>query len=699
MKAVVGGVALVTCLLSQSGPQPGAPVVPLATGVSNRAPLHADAFRLLPLGTIEPRGWLRRQLEIQAAGLTGHLDEIWADVGRNSGWLGGTGESWERGPYFVDGLVPLAYLLHDEALIAKARPWVEWTLTQQDADGRMGPPKNTDWWPNMVMLKALTQYQEVTGDPRVIPFMRRYFAYHLAHAKERPLHQWASYRWADELVSVLWLYNRTGDASLLELARLLHDQGADWKRHFAEFTHTTKTDSTRLGIEPGKELPDRAMLAHGVNNGMALKASALWYLVSGDATDRDAIHRALEVLDRYHGLPNGMFSGDEHYAGTDPSDGIELCAVVEALFSLQHAVRVTGDAALADRIERIAFNALPATFSADMWAHQYDQQPNQVLCTLAKRKWVSNGPESNLFGLEPNFGCCTANMHQGWPKLVQSLWMNTSEGGIVAVTYAPNEVRTAVAENVAITITEDTEYPFRDTIRFRLAPASAVSFPLMLRIPAWATAPTVQVNGQPEAGSRSGGFIRIDRRWSPGDEVLLRLPMSPRTSAWHNDSVALERGPLVFSLRIGEDWRKLTAGMTKPATPPASDWEVRPTTPWNYGLVLPENVAEVQVRERPIGAFPFSMDGAPVELSVTGRRVPEWTLVDGSAGPLPKSPVVSGAPDETLTLIPYGSAKLRVTAFPRVRQDGARSVAGSSDKRGLSAPDSNGTRSGQQATR
>jgi hypothetical protein len=426
-----------------------------------------------------------------------------------------------------------------------------------------------------------------------------------------------------------------------------------------------KTDEKTLGIESGKPLPARAMLAHGVNNAMALKTSALWYLVSADPTDRDAIHRALEVLDRYHGLPNGMFSGDEHYAGTDPSEGIELCAVVEALFSLQHVVRVTGDAALADRIERIAFNALPATFTADMWAHQYDQQPNQVLCSLAPRHWASNGPESNLFGLEPNFGCCTANMHQGWPKLVQSLWMQTPDGGLAAVTYAPSEVRTSVRD-VSVTVVEDTEYPFRDTVRIRVHPASATLFPLLLRIPSWTSNPTILVNGQSEQVTTSGGFVRIERRWNAGDTIVLKLPMAVRTTTWHNDSVAIERGPLVFSLRIGEDWQKRTAGMKKPAAPPAADWEVHPTTPWNYALVVPQTgVPNVQVRERTIGQYPFSPDGAPIEITATGRRLPSWTLVAGSAGPLPESPVVVNTRDEKLTLIPYGSAKLRVTAFPR----------------------------------
>jgi uncharacterized protein len=623
--------------------------------VVNRAPLQAGAFQLLPLGAVKPKGWLRGQLEIQAKGLGGHLDELWPDVGKGSAWLGGSGEGWERGPYFLDGLLPLAYQLDDPRLLAKVKPWVEWTLANQRPDGAIGPPKNADWWPNMIMLKVLTQYQEATGDPRVVPFMTRYFEHHAARMDESPLKEWAIYRWHDELLSVLWLYNRTGDARLLDFARRLAQQGFDWKQQFASFRYT------------GKVTKDDARLnTHVVNNAMALKMSGVWWLVSGDPDDRRAASHQLATMDRHHLLPNGVHSGDEHYAGNSPAQGTELCAVVEGMFSVEHLLAILGDPALSDRLEKMTYNALPGALDGDMWAHQYDQQPNQVLCSLRPRSWTSNGPESNLFGLEPNFGCCTANFHQGWPKFVSSLWMATGDGGVVAAAYGPSEVQTTIRGGVAVALLEDTEYPFRDRIAITVSPARPTAFPLLLHVPAWAAGAEIAVNGERQGSVQPNTFHRIERTWTADDRVTLRLPMAVRATRWFNDSVALERGPLVYSLRIGEDWRKLTSGMKHPAPPPAVDWEVHPTTPWNYALAIDPATASaaVTVAEKPLGPVPFSAKGAPVELRVKGRPVEGWTLVDGSADVPPRSPVHTTGPDQTLTLVPYGSAKLRITAFP-----------------------------------
>src|SRR5438309_7126346 len=320
------------------------------SAVPNRAPLAAGAFIPLPLGSIKPAGWLRDQLRIQADGLTGHLEEVWPDVGPTSGWLGGKGESWERGPYYLDGLVPLAYQLGDHALQQKAQKWIEWTLTHQQANGMIGPASNDDWWPRMVMLKVLAQHHEATGDERVLPLMHRYCEHQLRELPGRPLRDWGRFRWHDNAVPMLWLYNRTGDTKLLELARLLHQQGYDWQRGFEHFEFTSKTDRASLNL--GDETKDntRAMISHGVNNAMGLKHSPLVYLLSRDAHDRRALAQQLALLDRYHGLPNGMFSCDEHLAGTDPSQGSELCSVVESMYSLEFAIAALGDAALADRL-------------------------------------------------------------------------------------------------------------------------------------------------------------------------------------------------------------------------------------------------------------------------------------------------------------------------------------------------------------
>ena len=226
---------------------------------------------------------------------------------------------------------------------------------------------------------------------------------------------------------------------------------------------------------------------------MALKAQALALAFDPHTDDLNFPARMLALLDRYHGLPTGMFTGDECLSGRNPVQGTELCAVVETLYSLEHLLALTGDAAYGDRLERIAFNALPATFAPDMWSHQYDQQVNQVQCTInPDHMWSTNGPESNIFGLEPNYGCCTANMHQGWPKFAAHLWMRTPDHGLAAVAYAPSEVQFN-SQGVPVRVRLDTDYPFRDTLELTVTVDRPVRFPLLLRIPAWTREPRISV--------------------------------------------------------------------------------------------------------------------------------------------------------------------------------------------------------------
>ncbi|RXZ82992.1 hypothetical protein EBB07_08780 [Paenibacillaceae bacterium] len=620
--------------------------------------LFPAAFQPLPLGSIRPAGWLLDQLRIQADGLTGHLEEHWADVGPDNGWIGGQGESWERGPYYIDGLVPLAYLLQDDRLIAKASRWVEWSLNSQRADGDFGPErietvnhdvdKKQDWWHYMIMLKVLTQYAEATGDERIVPFLENYFRFVRSRIEDWPLQGWAKARGAELMLSILWLHERNGDERLIELARIVASQTLNWTDIFHDFPYWRK-------------VKDFDWSTHVVNVAMGLKTPALRHSLFGGDREHAAVHRGIDSLMTYHGQAHGMFSGDEFLSGTHPSQGVELCAVVEYMFTMEQLIRVFGEGRFGDILEKVAFNALPATISPDWGAHQYDQQVNQIVCNIAPRPWV-NGSDANLFGLEPNFGCCTANMHQGWPKLVSHLWMSDRRGGLAAISYAPCTVNTKVGTGAQLTLEVEGQYPFRELITMSIALDRPETFALRLRIPQWCDAPYVEINGTATPlDPASQGYCAIEREWRDGDVVQLKLPMEVRLHSRHLYAASVERGPLVYVMPIVENWQLLRKREK------FHDWELYPGSPWKYGL-LAETSFHVTTSEA-IPKQPFEASGAPVTVTAKGCLVRNWHMEKNNAGTPPHNPDVAGQDVVDIALIPYGSARLRIGEFPLIRNN------------------------------
>ena len=634
------------------------------------APLRCEP---LPLGSVKPAGWLKRQLEIQAGGLGGNVDLFWPDV-KESAWVGGKAEGWERGPYWLDGFIPLAVLLDDPKLKERAKRWVDYIIEHQHADGWLGPLKGNpdrnsrlsqyDVWPRFIVLKALTQWQEATADPRIIPAMTKFFRLLDKVLDEKPLDEWARVRWADLSLSIYWLHDRMPEPWLLELAAKVRRQGLDWPALARDFPYTQKTTHAMLKEYQqkagGKWINDEFGATHGVNVGMGVKAPGVWARQSGEAADRRAVFTLLESLDRHHGQATGLFACDEHLAGRHPSQGTELCTVVELMYSLEMLLAIMPDARLGDRLESAAFNALPATFKDDMWAHQYVQQANQVVCKVSpERVYANNGPDANLFGTEPNFGCCLANMHRGWPKFAANLWMKSAAGGLTAMAYAPCDVRTSIG-GADVHVAVRTMYPFDGAIEIVVESAKPARFPLDLRIPAWAAGAMVSINNAAGEPAAAGTFHRIDREWAGKTIIRLDLPMKLRAERRFNDSVTIHRGPLVFALNVGQEWRKLRG------EEPRADWEVHPTTPWNYALAIdparPE--ASLRVESRGIAESPFSPDAPAVRLLGKARRIPSWELLRNAADAPPLSPVRSDEPLVDVELIPYGSAKLRVTEMP-----------------------------------
>ncbi len=671
--------------------------------VANRAPLHPTAYLELPLGTIEPRGWLRMQLERQRDGLTGHLDERYPSiVGPRNGWLGGDGDGWERGPYWIDGLVPLAYILKDEALIAKAKPWIEWTLTHQEPLGYLGPKlfsseptaepgmqktPREDWWPRMVMLKVLKQYHSATGDPRVLDVLTRYFRYQLAELAKTPLDHWtfwANRRGADNLMVVYWLYNLTGEPFLLELAEVIHKQTFPYTDVFlnehpaisADLRHLYPENvSDRFPFDPeliGRLSVDQFQSFHCVNLAQGIKSPIVYYQQNPDERYLKAVKQALADIRRHHGQPQGMYGGDEPMHGNVPTQGVEFCSVVEMMFSLETMLQIIGDLEFADHLERVAYNALPAQSTADFENRQYFQCANQVEVSRARRNFYEEDYHKGTdlcFGLLSGYPCCTCNMHQGWPKFVQNLWYATADGGLAALEYAASVVDWRVADGVSVRVEEETAYPFEETVRFRIQPQRPVRFPLRLRVPAWASDVMTKVNGQVVTVEPENRLLCIDRTWNAGDVVEIDFGAPIVISRWAENSVAVERGPLVYALRMNEEWRRV----------PSQDkygelLEVRSNSPWNFGL-LDAAVAQPDKgfalsRVALIGVYPWTVDGATLELRTQAKRLPQWQLYNHQAGPLPHSrpwTFLEQTAAEEIVLIPYGCTRLRMTEFPVVK--------------------------------
>jgi len=665
LSTVVAGVAASGALShsrSRSGPQ---------TSSLAAAALANPTFRPLPIAEIHPQGWLARQLRIQADGLSGHLDEFWPDI-KDSQWFGGTAEGWERAPYWLDGVIPLAWLLDDPALKSRITNYVAYIIDHQRSDGWYAPyptdavTKRYDMWAILLVNKVLAQYHAATGDPRVLDAVVKSLRAMADGLDRTPLYDWGKFRWFEGLIPTFYAYEHTGAPWLLDLARKLRAQGTDYQALFE--TDDVKVPTPRRGLWKWTK--------HVVNMGMAPKAAALSWRLDRKPSDRAFATRMIDLLDQYHGQVTGMFTGDECLSGRNPLQGTELCAVVEFMFSLEQLFSVFGNVSFADRLERVAFNALPAAIAPDMWSHQYDQQVNQVQCTInPDHGWSTNGPESNLFGLEPNYGCCTSNMHQGWPKFAAHLWMKTQDDGLVAAAWAPCRVQTRL-RGVAVSVDVSTDYPFRDVIQLRVSTEKSARFPLLLRVPSWAQGASVRVGSGPATPMTSGTLHRLEQVWTGSTDVTLQFPMRPHVSVRYNGAVAIDRGPLVYALKLGEQWTRVN--LDKPhREPPHADFEVRPTTAWNYGLVLDQRRPEVSLRfeERPIGDRPFSPEGSGVVAKARGQQLPEWKVVRGWAGELSTADVSTADPSKTpsdqpiqeLTLIPYGCTNIRITEFPRVK--------------------------------
>jgi DUF1680 family protein len=668
--------------------------------IGNRAPLQSSAYIKLPVTSIKPEGWLKEYLFRQRDGLTGNLGKISAWLQKkDNAWLSKTGEgAWgfEEVPYWLKGYGNLAYILNDPAMIAETKIWIEGALNSQRPDGNFGPflvngnfgtqksekVGNQDFWSNMIMLYCLQSYYEYSGDKRVLTLMTNYFKFELAVPDENFLKgYWQGLRGGDNLHSVLWLYNITGDKFLLELAEKLHRCTTSWIG--CNTTNFHRNHPKKDNPEWYKLLPDW----HNVNVAQGFREPATYFQLSKNPSDKQASYDVFNIIRKHFGqVPGGMFGSDEvaRPGYDDPHQGVETCGLVEQMNSDEHMLRITGDLLWADHAENVAFNMYPAAVTPDFKALHYLTAPNMVICDDKNHAPGVNNRGPFLMFNPFSSRCCQHNHAQGWPYYLENLWMAAPNNGAFAALYAASEATINVGDGTQVTFKEQTNYPFDEKVLITLAMNKEVEFPLYLRIPGWCKKASVKVNGKAVDTSIEASKVSIiNRNWMNGDKVEVNFPMEITVTRWtdNHNAASVNYGPLTFSLKIKENYVKKESEKTAIGDSKWQDgvdtskwpsWEILPVSDWNYGLVLnaanPAKSFKVIKKSWPKNNFPFTASETPIVIKAKARQISKWTLDQHLlCGVLMDSPVVSAQPEVEVELIPMGAARLRISAFPVIK--------------------------------
>lgn len=639
---------------------------------TNRAPLLPSPFTKLPLGHVQPRGWLKHQLNLMVEGMTGRLSELSAFLEPENGWFGGDNQGWEEQPYWFRGFYDLAALTGDARLKGEATRWIEAVLSSQDTDGYFGARYHkrikgvngqvcADLWPHMIMLDAVISHFEFTSDPRALPFLTRFFTF----CRDLPDEQflpvitnggrefgdwrpwWQRRRAGDMLPQIYWLYNHSGDAWLLDLAAKVFQR-----------------------IDPAE---DEWLDHHIVNFTQRFRYPGSFYAQSGAQWHLDQTEYWYQQhLITWGQQPRGIFGADENIRTgcVDPRQGFETCGMVEFAKSFYILGRVTGDTLWADRTEDVMLNHFPASGTPDLRGLHYLTASNQPQLDASEEHEYQN--KGQMVNYSPHlYRCCQHNVAMGWPYYAENLWQASADNGLVAWMYASSQVTAQVGDMGAdVVFDEETNYPFdgRVTLRVTSLSQDITRFPLYLRVPGWCSGIELSVNGEvidlSALDDISGMYVRIEREWAAGDVIVVEYAMRISLTEWpRTGSVSVNRGPLTYSLRINERWQKCGGTERWP------EWEVLPESAWNYGLIVD--------RENPAKAFtvgrvhapadqPWTLDAAPVELKAQGQRIPQWGLQNETVQVLQPSPVWSDEPVEELTLIPLGCARLRIACIPTI---------------------------------
>jgi uncharacterized protein len=626
-------------------------------------------FSELPVGAVQPRGWIQKWLAQQAAGLTGHPENMsypydtcmYAGIIpppplKDKYWK----EWWpyEQSAYFIDATTRLSWLINDQAISKRRDANLNYILDHSSGTNLGG---SRACWPNAVVGRALMAQFSATGNPRTASTIEDWLLTSAGEIEKGG-------RNGANFEEAFYLYGLTGDPRLLELGRKVYDS----------YLSSTNSFCTVEKIQSKSPFHE-----HGVTAAEELKCLPLMYAYTGDSEALRLARQAYKKVLDNHLMADGGIVSSEHLEKPSFYSVHESCDITDWSWSLGYMFMATGEPRYADLIERAIFNALPGAVTKDFKQLQYFSAVNQIVIA-ATNSHTPRWPTRMTYRAAHDTECCAGNINRAMPNYVIRMWMRSQDDGLAAIYYGPSEVTTTVGGQ-KITITEETDYPFRDRILFRIKAARPGQFDLQFRIPEWCSNATIQVNGEilremPAAGT----FAHLKREFHNGDTVSLKLPMPVRVENWFRDqSVCLTRGPLVYALKITEqrvehrsdpaEIRPFLLGREIRGFP---EVEFLPESDWRYGfsVALKNDLSKIKVVESGMTDNPFIEEQTPVRLELPLYHLSGWMPKLDVPAKIPGEP--SGLPNNTqrqtddqpvmMTMVPYGATHLRITTLPAV---------------------------------
>ena len=628
----------------------------LIGGSTASAQTNKSVLQDIGIEGMKAEGWMKEVLTTQRNGLTGHIQvagapfdkEGWGDAAQKKmdRW-----EDFEQTGYWADGALRCGYFIDDPELTRRVKEWVDFQIDHPKEDGFIGPELH-NLWPHVVFFRVTMAEYSRNPSPRIIKALSNHYK---NAARSQTLIKTGGPEWDFNERTMLhiemlcWLYQQTNDAFFIEKAE-------DTYKAFC----SRKSPFTMQAF-----LSDEVPIVHSVSSFETLKIPVILYINTGKKEYLDAAIHGIQKVYKYHGLADGIPSGNEAHDGNMPNEVHETCCVSDAQWALGYFLQATGDVQWADLMEKICFNAAFSVVWKDFKSLQYYSSPNQVIARNNSSFCMYVGGQDRMaYRIAHGPACCNGNMNRMIPLFCSRQWMKKGDNGIVAAMYAPSSFTTKLkGSKNEITIQEETNYPFEETIRFRMKMKRSTPFSFWLRIPQWCKGASITVNGQAaDIVCKAGTFVEVQRKFSDGDIIELKLPMKAHSVSMPYDGVAFERGPLVFSLNV-----KAQEEITETREHDGIKFQSRILTPlseWNYAPVDAENIEVVNSNDY---SNLWNPETTPVRLKVKAVTVTNWQLYRDNFTPYMPSVIRKGE-EKVIELVPVGTTVLRMTVFPDIRR-------------------------------